>query len=74
MHAWAGEAKVDVIDLEPLSAHFTHDASTPPANPDGLHWSWPMHEQVAEDILALWGDPLSEQPLNEQPPSSARCD
>ncbi|MDP4676233.1 MAG: SGNH/GDSL hydrolase family protein [Candidatus Nanopelagicales bacterium] len=62
MHAWAREAKVDVIDLEPLSAHFAHNA--PPANPDGLHWSWPMHEQVAEDILALWVDPLNEQPLN----------
>lgn len=53
--AWGGREGVPMVDLPAIVAPHLRTGSL---NPDGMHWSWPVHAQVgaalAEQIAAVW--------------------
>lgn len=46
---WAVAHDVTFVDLDPMVAPAMADGT---ANPDGLHWSWEVHQQVGRAVAA----------------------
>jgi hypothetical protein len=48
--AWAAREGVPVLDVESIVAPSLVDGS---ANPDGMHWSWQVHEEIGVGLARL---------------------
>jgi len=48
--SWAATESVPMLDVEQIVLPSLRDGS---ANPDGMHWSWPVHRAIGEGLAAL---------------------
>jgi hypothetical protein len=48
--AWAEREDVPILDVEEIVLRSLADGT---ANPDGMHWGWPVHEQVGQGLADL---------------------
>ncbi len=51
---WARAHDVAFVDLDPIVGPSLADGS---GNPDGMHWSWPVHRQVGSALAAAFDRP-----------------
>jgi diglucosylglycerate octanoyltransferase len=57
--AWADREGVPVLDVETIVAPTLGDGS---ANPDGMHWSWQVHEQIGLGLARLIATSAEDSP------------
>jgi hypothetical protein len=47
---WAEREALPILDVESIIAPTLHDGT---ANPDGMHWSWLVHERVGQGLAEM---------------------